>query len=61
MVPLAPKTVRHIGTLLYTSLADAERLSMLKKHPMEKRRVLLPKLPETKAASARRGQASDAF
>ena len=44
--PLAPKTVRHIGTLLYTALSDAERLGMLKKHPMEKRRVLLPKLPK---------------
>ena len=45
---LAPKTVRHIGTMLYTALSDAERLGMLKKHPMEKRRVLLPKLPERK-------------
>ncbi|HUA82648.1 MAG TPA: tyrosine-type recombinase/integrase [Bryobacteraceae bacterium] len=44
--PLAPKTVRHIGTMLYTALADADRLGMLKKHPMEKRRVLLPKLPK---------------
>jgi Phage integrase, N-terminal SAM-like domain len=24
--PLAPKTVRHIGTLLYTELAEADRL-----------------------------------
>ena len=46
--PLAPKTVRHIGTMLYTALSDAERLGMLKKHPMEKRRVLLPKLTRRK-------------
>jgi len=31
---------------LCTALSDAERLGMLKKHPMEKRRVLLPKLPK---------------
>ena len=46
--PLAPKTVRHIGSMLYTALTDAERLGMLKKHPMEKRRVLLPKLVRRK-------------
>ena len=46
--PLAPKTVRHIGTLLYTALSDAERLDMLKKHPMANKRVLLPKLPKRK-------------
>jgi integrase len=46
--PLAPKTVRHIGTMLYTALSDAERLGMLKKHPMANKRVLLPKLPKRK-------------
>jgi integrase len=46
--PLAPKTVRHMGSMLYTALSDAERLGMLKKHPMEKRRVLLPKLARRK-------------
>ena len=43
--PLAPKTVRHIGTLLYTVLSDADRLGVLKiPHPMANKRVLLPKL-----------------
>ena len=43
--PLAPKTVRHMGTLLYTVLSDADRLGVLKiPHPMANRRVLLPKL-----------------
>jgi integrase len=43
--PLAPKTVRHLGSLLYTVLSDADRLGVLKiPHPMANRRVLLPKL-----------------
>ncbi len=43
--PLAPKTVRHIGTLLHTCLLEAERLGALKiPHPMANRRVILPKL-----------------
>lgn len=43
--PLAAKTVRHMGTLLYTVLSDADRLGVLKiPHPMANRRVLLPKL-----------------
>ncbi len=43
--PLAPKTVRHMGTLLFTVLSDAERLGVLRiPHPMANRRVLLPKL-----------------
>ena len=43
--PLAPKTVRHIGTLLYTALAEADRLGILKiPHPMANKRVVLPKL-----------------
>ena len=43
--PLAPKTVRHIGTLLYTCLAEAERLDVLRiPHPMANKRVKLPKL-----------------
>ncbi|HTC87852.1 MAG TPA: tyrosine-type recombinase/integrase [Bryobacteraceae bacterium] len=46
--PLAPKTVRHIGTMLYTALSDAERLGMLKQHPMANKRVLLPKLAKRK-------------
>jgi len=44
---LAPKTVRHIGTLLYTALAEADRLGILKiPHPMANKRVVLPKLPK---------------
>lgn len=49
--PLAPKTVRHIGTLLYTVLSDADRLGVLRiPHPMANRRVLLPKLPKRRPA-----------
>jgi integrase len=49
--PLAPKTVRHIGMLLYTCLAEADRLGVLKiPHPMRNRRVKLPKLPKQKPA-----------
>jgi len=49
--PLAPKTVRHIGMLLYTCLAEADRLGVLKvSHPMRNRRVKLPKLPKRKPA-----------
>lgn len=49
--PLAPKTVRHIGTLLYTVLSDADRLGVLKiAHPMANRRVLLPKLTKRRPA-----------
>ena len=45
--PLAAKTVRHIGTLLYTALAEADRLGILKiPHPMANKRVVLPKLPK---------------
>jgi integrase len=45
--PLAPKTVRHIGTVLYTALAEADRLGILKiPHPMVNKRVVLPKLPK---------------
>ena len=47
--PLAPKTVRHIGTMLYTSLAEAYRLGILTvRHPMANKRVRLPKLPKRK-------------
>ncbi len=47
--PLAPKTVRHIGTLLYTALAEADRLGVLKiPHPMANKRVRLPRLPKRK-------------
>ena len=47
--PLAPKTVRHMGTLLFTVLSDAERLGVLKiPNPMANRRVLLPKLIKRK-------------
>src|SRR5580704_3509848 len=49
--PLAPKTVRHMGSLLYTVLSDAERLGVLKiPHPMANRRVLLPKLVKRRPA-----------
>ena len=37
--------MRHIGTLLYTCLSDADRLGILTiRHPMENKRVVLPKL-----------------
>jgi integrase len=49
--PLAPKTVRHIGTLLHTVLSDADRLGVLTiPHPMANRRVMLPKLTKRKPA-----------
>jgi integrase len=49
--PLAPKTVRHMGTLLFTVLSDAERLGVLRiPHPMANRRVLLPKLTKRRPA-----------
>ncbi len=49
--PLAAKTVRHIGSLLYTALAEAGRLGLLKiPHPMANKRVLLPKLVKRKPA-----------
>jgi hypothetical protein len=48
--PLAPKTVRHIDTLLFTCLAEADRLGVLKiPHPMANKRVLLPKLVKKRA------------
>jgi integrase len=48
---LAPKTVRHMGTLLFTVLSDAERLGVLRiPHPMANRRVLLPKLTKREPA-----------
>jgi hypothetical protein len=51
--PLAAKTVRHIGTLLYTALAEADRLGILKiPHPMANKRVVLPKLPKRRPAGA---------
>jgi hypothetical protein len=41
--PLAAKTVRHIGTLLYTALSEADRLGYLTvPHPMRNKRVKLP-------------------
>ena len=47
--PLAPKTVRHLGTLLFTALAEADRLGVLKiPHPMANKRVKLPKLVKRK-------------
>src|SRR5207249_3987746 len=43
--PLSAKTVRHIGTLLYTALSEARRLGyMTIDHPMADKRVRLPKL-----------------
>ena len=49
--PLAAKTVRHIGTMLYTSLAEADRLGILTvPHPMANKRVKLPKLPKRNPA-----------
>jgi integrase len=42
--PLSAKTVRHIGTLLHTCLADAVRLGHLAANPMADHRVILPKL-----------------
>lgn len=47
--PLAAKTVRHIATLLSTSLAEALRLEVLKRpHPMANKLVRLPKLVKRK-------------
>ena len=47
--PLAPKTVRHIGTLLYTCLSEADRLGIMTvPHPMANKRVKLPKLIKRK-------------
>ena len=49
--PLSPKTVRHMGSLLYTVLSDADRLGVLTiRHPMANRRVLLPKLVKRRPA-----------
>jgi integrase len=49
--PLSAKTVRHLGTLLYTALAEADRLGFLKiPHPMANKRVKLPKLQKRKPA-----------
>jgi integrase len=43
--PLSAKTVRHIATLLYTALAEADRLGFLTvPHPMANKRVKMPKL-----------------
>ena len=47
--PLAAKTVRNIGSLLYTALSEADRLGYLKvPHPMANKRVKLPKLVRRK-------------
>jgi integrase len=46
--PLSAKTVRHVGTLLHTCLADAVRLGHLVINPMADRRVILPKLLKRK-------------
>lgn len=60
--PLAPKTVRHIAMLLYTCLAEADRLGVLKiPHPMRNRRVKLPKLPKRKPAVLDRQKLSALF
>lgn len=49
--PLAAKTVRHIGTMLYTSLAEADRFGIVTvTHPMANKRVKLPKLPKRNPA-----------
>ena len=49
--PLSARTVRHLGTLLYTALAEADRLGYLKiPNPMASKRVKLPKLVKRKAA-----------
>jgi integrase len=45
---LSAKTVRHIGTLLHTCLADAVRLGHLAVNPMADHRVILPKLAKRK-------------
>lgn len=49
--PLSAKTVRHIGTLLYTCLSEAERLGVMTiPHPMANKRVKLPRLLKRKPA-----------
>jgi integrase len=42
--PLSAKSVRHVGTLLHTCLADAVRLGHIEVNPMADHRVILPKL-----------------
>jgi integrase len=42
------KTVRHVGTLVHTCLADAVRLGHIAENPMADHRVILPKLPKRK-------------
>src|ERR1700683_3025745 len=59
---LAPKTVRHLGTLLYTVLSDADRLGVLQvAHPMANRRVLLPKLTKRRPAVLDEGKLQTLF
>ena len=59
---LAPKTVRHLGTLLYTVLSDADRLGVLQiVHPMANRRVLLPKLTKRRPAVLDEGKLQTLF
>ncbi len=49
--PLAAKTVRHIGTLLFTALAEADRLGVMTiSNPMANKRVRLPKLTKRSPA-----------
>lgn len=60
--PLAPKTVRHIGTLLYTCLAEADRLGTLNlPHPKANKRVRLPKLTRRRPAVIDRDKLRDLF
>jgi integrase len=60
--PLAPKTVRHMGTLLFTCLSEAERLSVLKiPHPMANERMKLPKLAKRQPTVLDKDKLRDLF
>ena len=60
--PLAPKTVRSIGSLLYTALSEADRLGFLKvPHPMRNKRVRLPKVPKRKPAVLDQAKLAELF
>ncbi|NUM99822.1 MAG: hypothetical protein HUU41_01795 [Bryobacteraceae bacterium] len=55
--PLAPKTVRHIGAMLYTSLAEADCVGIPTiQHLMANKRVRLPKLTKRKPGVIAKGK-----
>ena len=48
--PLAARTVRHIASMLYSVLADAERLEHIPVNPMAGKKIKLPKRIKAKPA-----------